>query len=1029
MSELNSQIKIQVLDSIKEPNETKTSLEKLNNLLQDLKNKMKESSTLKKSSIKEERNKIEPNNLQEDSGFIPKESLKKEKDENINDKDKVTSEDVGDNNNDRISNANIKKMQTSGDYKNSSDINYINYINYLNNKIEEDNPNNPQEELNNINEDNIDNINTNNNEDKNTNQYFNEVNVSYIAQNLNDINSFNIMTKASEQNLNNIIKRLDGEEVEEEKENENDEFYSLKIDPDEKIDLGLTSYQISNEKSITPSTITNELNKAIIRTFDYTKSKDAISNIDSELPREEEKEKSDNKSENKSLPKKNSKTSNINNINNTKDYDKTKDNNYDKKSAIDELLKPEPKKNENIIIKENKEKIQKEIDSIYETELNLVKINNKEKFSYITKYNNPDKDKLGYESDYYLCNKNSINYLNRRNNFLNKKYFSYILTKEHKKKTKCNNNKEKSKEKEDYNNSDINDNFIYNEEIIKKFKKKYNEKIEKITIDLNFIRALSNNEVTKEHKINDIEDIISFYYYFKLYSPENGFNNNLESKSENDILKNFNSYRKILNDGNSFKRGFAYLLIENLILKNQIKKYDYLIYDIKRMMEKKYSSEIKQICNTLIDIKENSSIDYLMNSFNNPNINFDEIMINYIEYNLKKVLDIDINKNKYIEIDQNSFKILANIFDVNIEIYYIEKDQNNFFKLNNLIIYNDNFIKTKKNVKASSYSDFDCSTTFHFLFFLNSYYIIYTEKSDIDSTLANSLNERQYYYIDTLPSYKCPNCNKNTGLDIIPSYEAIFCHVCLIKYLKEVLEKRVVLFIKSNFSCIEYYTRPIKITSDIIINYSLYKYITNNYIINDFEKILEKICFKCYDIIEEKNKIKKMKCLCQFCEKCIEKILKENLKDKNWLNKYELHNIKKNKCLCGNDLDLQSLIKIGKNKPSEKDKKMAEDRLLNIIKKKCCLCLENNSKKLFDFKILVGSNHLMCFNCNNKEINDNSNENTKDNSKDNIINNKKNNNRKIFCKICYEEHHMIEEKIIQKIPEKCKCCKENCNIF
>ena len=80
---------------------------------------------------------------------------------------------------------------------------------------------------------------------------------------------------------------------------------------------------------------------------------------------------------------------------------------------------------------------------MYEKELNLVKINNKEKFSYITKYNDPDKDKLGYESDYFFCSKNSINFLNRRNNFINHKYFSYILSK--KEKIINNNIKEKDK--------------------------------------------------------------------------------------------------------------------------------------------------------------------------------------------------------------------------------------------------------------------------------------------------------------------------------------------------------------------------------------------------------------------------------------------------------------------------------------------------------------------------------------------------------------------------------------------------------
>ena len=406
--------------------------------------------------------------------------------------------------------------------------------------------------------------------------------------------------------------------------------------------------------------------------------------------------------------------------------------------------------------------------------------------------------------------------------------------------------------------------------------------------------------------------------------------------------------------------------------------------------------------------------------------------------------------------DFNIMRILVNIFDVNLEIYYIEEEESNnnininninnnmILKLNQLKIYNDTYLRTKKNLKASSYSDNDYSTTFHFLFFLNSFYIVYTDKSDIDSSMANNNNERQHYYIDNLPTYKCPNCKENTGLDIIPSSEAIFCHICLTKYLKEILEKRVVLFVKSNFSCIEYYTRPIKIISDIEINFSLYKYITNNYIITDFEKILEKTCFKCYKIMNEKNKIKKLKCLCQICDTCLDKMVKENLKDKIYLNKYEIHNMPRTKCLCGNDIDLQNLIKFIKTKPSEKDKKMAENRLLNVLKKKCCLCHESDDQKLFDFKIMQGPIHFMCVDCYDKERIKENREQTDDNDKneknsdDNIINDKKSiiKKRKLFCKICYEDHIWIEDNetedkknLIQKIGVKFKCCKENCSIF
>ena len=1021
MSDINSQIKIHMVDPIKDQSiGTKTSLEKLNNILQELhKNIMKENSSnnIIKSSNKEDKNKTEEENINQNddqSDFINE--IKSNKEEiDDQDKERTTGDNVGDIN-DRISNNHINRLKISEEYKNSSDINLINKRSIdFNNKL----ISNTQKETNEIKE-----------EEENIEQYsfkeISEITLSSIGQ--NNLNSFN-MTQGSELYLTTIIEKLVDKESPKESEKESEEnAESLKIDPNEEIHLGLTNYQISNDEG-NPSMITNPLNKAIIRTHDFTKSKDIISNIDSSGVPKEELEKSQEFV--KALNKKPSKTSN--NINNE---------NIDKKSAID-LFRQEPKKDENILIKENKEQIIKEINIMYEKELNLVKINNKEKFSYIIKYNDPDKDKLGYEPDYFLSSKNSINYLNRRNNFLNHKYFSYILSKNEKVSNNIIKDKDKKKKikekiKED---NDINDNFIYSEEEVKKHKKDYKAKIDTLTISLNVIRASSNNQTSKDLRIYDVEDMISFFYYFKLYSPEEKFKSNLELKSENEILKNFTTYRKVLNDGNSFKRAFAYSLLESFVLKNQIRNFEYIIYDINNLLKKKYS-EIKQIINILIDIKENSSIEYLANSFNDPNINFDEILINYIEINIKKVLGIENNKRKYIEIDFNVMRILVNIFDVNLEIYYIEEEEinnSNMLKLNQIKIYNDNFLRTKKNLKASSVSDNDCSTTFRFLFFLNSYYIVYTEKSDIDSTLAVNNNERQYYYIDNLPTYKCPNCKENTGLDIIPSSEAIFCHICLNKYLKEIIEKRVVLFVKSNFSCIEYYTRPIKISSDIIINFSLYKYITNNYIITDFEKVLEKTCFKCYKIYNEKNRIKKLKCLCQVCDICLEKMLKENLKDKNYLNKYEIHNLPRNKCLCGNDIDLQNLVKFSKTKPNEKDKKMAEDRLLNVLKKKCCLCLESNEQKLFDFKIMQGPTHFMCVDCCEKEIkkeNNDEKENEK-NSDDNIINDKKIIiKRKLFCNICYEEHIWIEDKeiidkknLIQKIEVKFKCCKENCFIF
>ena len=1043
MSDINNQNQNNIIPSIREPSiESKTSLELLNKKLKEIhKNILKESSSknviksLLSNEIEQNKNNIEDDNNDEEIKKEDKISEKKEEKEN-------TINTIENENNENNDINNINKIKNSNDYTTSNDINLIN--NYGIRKKETGNEININESKNgekNINKDEKKEELTNvtNNKTKNKEYVFKDSISNLTESNIytEELIAYNI-SQGSELYLNEIIDKLGGEEEEVNNPIKEDELNSIntnqniineidsnsvKIDSKEEIKLALTNIPSSDERD-NASQLTNELNKA------YIKSKDCISNIESDIPREDEK---DETKKIKKFSKKN-----------------TKNSNNEKKTGLDIFFNnKEPKKDEHILIKEIKKEIYNEINNLEEKKLNLVKINNKEKYSYITKYNDPDKEKLGYEPDYYYCNKNSKHFINRRNNFLNHKYFSYILSKKNYKninqEEKGKKNKNKDKKKDD--SFDINDNYEYKEEEIKKFKKNYNEEFEPMEFNLNFIRANTQRDDIKEYKINDVEDMTSFYYYFKLYSPEEDFQKILDEETENEIISSFTTYRKVLNDGNSLKRAFSYLLLESFILQNQTKKLEFIIYDIKRTIGNKFK-EIKNIFNILIDIKENSSIDYLMNSYNNPNFNFDEVMVTYIEDTIKNVMGQENNKRKYQEIDYNVLKILANIFEVNLEIYYIEEDNNKLLKMRKLEIFNETFIKEGKK------NDCDSSTTFRLLFFLNSFYIVYTKKSDIDSTLANNNTEKEYYYIDTLPKYKCPTCKKNTGLDIIPSYEAIFCHICLTRYLQVILEKRAILFVKSNFSCIEYYTRPIKITSDIIINFSIYKYITKNYIIMDFENIIEKICFKCFGKFE-KDKINKLKCMCQLCDNCLEKLLKENLKDKVCPNKYELHTIEKTKCLCQNDVDLINLMELSKNKPSKKDKNKSEERLLKELRNRCCLCQKKDRDNLFEVKIIDRPPHMVCLNCDEVELSkkedlkisdkneiNNNFDLTDHESNDTAIKEKNVIKKRIFCKICYEEHICIlnnkigeenKKNLIERVAKiggnKFRCCQGKCNIY
>ena len=738
------------------------------------------------------------------------------------------------------------------------------------------------------------------------------------------------------------------------------------------------------------------------------------------------------------------------------------------------LFKPN-EENTSEIIKETKNQIMNDINNIYENnQLNLVKINNREIYNFITEYNHKSKDELDYDNNYYKMADKNDKFIIRRNNFISGNYFNYII-------------KEKEKVK-------------YSYEKIKEYKINYNDEAPEFNFVLNsniLSSRLKDNKTKKEPKVNDIENISSFFYNFCLYQTNNDNKSNtnqkiiLDENSEDEIIKSIIAYRKIYNDGHSFQRCFSFLLIETFLLKNKLNELNFIIYDIKKTLKNKYLN-IEQILNILYQIKEASSIEYLMETYNNSEINLDEIMITYIEDKINIINNIDtINKRKYQEINYIYLKTLCDLFDINIKILSLEENKsknksgnNSLLSMNTLEIFCESYNKImndNKNSKLSESSDeSDLSQnypTFYLLFFINSYHIIYTDKSDVDSTMANNGLLLQHYFLPSLPNIKCPKCNKNNSLDIIPFYEAVLCHKCLIGYMKDIIKNRVVSFIKNGFTSIEYFTRPITINSEIKINLTLYKYITGNYFMKDFENIFHNTCFICYkyfssykkkvenntnNIIKNNVKILILKCKCQICENCLEEKRKEFMGEFNYLNLHEIHNLKLSKCPCGNIYDINEIINYSKIKFTESDKKLAMQRLKIIAEKKCCICLNNkeeNEKDFINLFLINSPKHIICKNCYQSKIKEKDNTNKNKNKKIEIkYENKEDKDKnkiyyndlessdsslkecmgkeqKFFCNICFTDHILDKEnkknkerKIRDKENSMNKCCGK-CFVF
>ena len=458
-------------------------------------------------------------------------------------------------------------------------------------------------------------------------------------------------------------------------------------------------------------------------------------------------------------------------------------------------------------------------------------------------------------------------------------------------------------------------------------------------------------------------------------------------------------------------------------------------------------------------------------------------MIAYIEDKINIINKIDIiNKRKYQEIHYIYFKTLCDIFDINLKILYIEENKaknkfnnSSFFSINTLNIYCESYEKNNKVTESNKSDELNRNyPTLNILFFINSYHIIYSNKSDIDSTLANGELSPQHYYLPKLPNYICPKCNKNEALDIIPFYEAVFCHKCLINYMKDIIKNRVASFIQSGFTSIEYFTRPIGITSEIKINNTLYRYITGNYLIKDFENMFNNTCFICYkycnffkkksdknnNVSNTNNNIKifKLKCKCQICENCLEDLKKKFMGDFNYLNLYEIHNLKLTKCPCGNIYDINELMNFSKIKFSEEDKNMAIQRLKLLLEKKCCICLNNKREKIkyFNLNVLNSPIHFACSDCYHIKIISKNNiicknvgikcENKEDKSGNKIYYNdlesfdsslkeSNNNDKKFFCNICFTEHLISQDsenkrsKKGNKLEKSINKCCGKCFIF
>ena len=196
-----------------------------------------------------------------------------------------------------------------------------------------------------------------------------------------------------------------------------------------------------------------------------------------------------------------------------------------------------------------------------------------------------------------------------------------------------------------------------------------------------------------------------------------------------------------------------------------------------------------------------------------------------------------------------------------------------------------------------------------------------------------------------------------------------------------------------------------------------YKYNMIHYL----RKIILSTCSECKKIFNQ-DKIKKMKCLCLYCEQCLIKKHNEATNNLKVLNIYELKQSTDFGCNCDKPFNIEEALLL-RNDIKEEDHNEAKRRLRDKIKTLCMLCgnevchIDQNGK-INDLKLnkkikiadeddnddeFVDTRHIACDTCYHKHIEGKEGGKGNDNGK--------------MCVICHKMHHII----ISNETGKCNC--------
>ena len=551
--------------------------------------------------------------------------------------------------------------------------------------------------------------------------------------------------------------------------------------------------------------------------------------------------------------------------------------------------------------------------------------------------------------------------------------------------------------------------------LVQIFKDKGLKNIPKIDEDYEKIIFTEENSLIPEYysPIGQLEDLKGFVFKYNIYE---------DTKIYINCFKNFNCWRSIQGDGNSFYRTFMFSLIEYYIINNDGNELKKLISEITSddlILEYKQNNvdynTAFYIYGVIIELLSKYEIieayDLFIKSYLLKDGSFDKILIIYLRYICFKYVDEvinlyenektnenseekmaakSINKEliKTMNIEPNFFIIclMAYLFNVNISLFYIDRDL------------------TQSKDGIINFIDEDNTDNIPFIsigYFYSSYFKIYTEKfiNENEEIFKTKLKQLSKLTLEIKNQKKCQICKTDEYIIFLEQKFKI-CKKCLDKYIYNVGSLRREAFIKDNFIGLEYYSRAFNLKDNYILNdYEFIEIKEETNIINYLQHAASTMCSNCKQNFDKKN-LNNLKCKCLLCDKCLEDIILKMTKGLKILNSYEKKNLKNNKCSsCGGNFIYEDAIEHLKD-IKEKDNQNAIKRMENYVNTLCLICGEKVRE--------------------NPEINESKISNTydRDKDKDNIKENKK--NKKSEKEIIYKEIKNYKKLKIRKEDDRGK---------